>query len=216
MANETKNEATNLVYDQTAETVASRCAIQSRDPDPKNPDKKRQVWKQNIDYTAFTLAAFGISTPYAVVMEALGDNNEMVARVRYQDDKLQFIYDSQLARVEAAAKAKFAAGGEPAATVEELLSATKGGKYMEDAKAVRTAVTAYLLSKGNSEAQAAAVVSKMDTRVLKSADESTRKTIALVLTKVSEAVDLSAYQSVVDNILKAAEGEAVDLSAIEL
>lgn len=210
------NETNAIAFDQTAPAVASRCAIQAREE--QSNGKKKQVWKQNADFTAFTLAAFipGFDLPYGLESIELGDKKEQVSRVKYADEKVQFVYESVLARVEAAAKAKIAAGNEPAETLEDLLSATRGGQYMADAKAVREAVTAYLLSKGNSEAQAAAVVSKMDTRVLKSADEATRKTIALVLTKVSEAVDLSAYQSVVDNIIKAAEGEAVDLSAIEL
>lgn len=210
MTNET------LTYDQTSPAIASRCAISKREEQANG--KKKQVWQNNADFTAFTLSAFlpGFEIPYALETTELGDDKEKVSRVKYADEKVQFVYESVLARVEAAAKAKHASGGDPAETVDELLSATRGGQYMADQKSVREAVSAYLLSKGNSEAQAAAIVSKLDTRVLKSADEATRKTITLVVNKVAEAVDLSAYQTVVDNILKAAEGETVDLSTIEL
>lgn len=205
-----------LNFDQTAKSLATRCAIQERLVQANG--KKKQVWQKNADYVAFPLSAFlpGFDTPYALEVVELGDEKEKVQRIRYADERVQYVYDAVAAKIEAAAKAKISTGNAPAESIEELLTASRGGQYMADVAAVRNAIKEYLLGKGNPEAKVAGVVALLNPQVLVRAEKGKRDIVKAVIATVSEAVDLSGYQTVIDNILKAAEGEDTDLSDVQL
>lgn len=210
---DTKTETT---YDQVAPTLTTKTAIQERQEQANG--KKKQVWIKNADFTAFSLQAFlpGFEIPYALETVELGDDKEKATRIKYQSEAVQFVQDAVNARVEASAKAKIASGNEPPTSLEELLSTSRGGQYMADMAAVRKHVSAYLLGKGNSEAKTEAVVALLDPRVLKKANDGSRQTVIAVLSKVGESGVLESYQTVVDNLLSAAQGEQIDVTSVEL
>lgn len=204
--------SSKLEYNQTAPTYNGAFELSTM------KDGKR-VWKQNVEYTGFTLNSVipGFDVAYALVEKTSGEGENAVKSVYpvYEDAQLNYLQEGLTARVEAAAKGRVNGGNEPYATLTEILETTGGGQYRKLASEFKAAMVAFMGAKGIAENLQAAVVKLLEPDVLRATNAGNKGKVASLVDGFAEANPEygTKYQSVIKRVIEAsAPDEEPDLS----